>query len=122
MEELNNCPNIVLLKSISGILSLLNCYRFQINNNNKVYCSINETLKFLISKILESNSYFENDIDKSNYYHPIELKQNKIIATGLINMFYGCSSLLSILGLSNFDTTNVTNMQHLFDNCSKLKK
>ena len=35
-------------------------------------------------------------------------------------MFSGCSSLTNI-GLSNFDTKNVTNMGSMFDGCSSLK-
>ena len=35
-------------------------------------------------------------------------------------MFFSCSSLTS-LDLSNFDTSNVTNMQEMFSGCSKLK-
>ena len=36
-------------------------------------------------------------------------------------MFYGCDKLTS-LNLSNFNTQNVTNMEHMFDNCSSLAK
>ena len=35
------------------------------------------------------------------------------------NMFNGCQSLTS-LDVSNFDTSNVTNMSHMFYNCNKL--
>ena len=34
-------------------------------------------------------------------------------------MFYGCSSLTS-LNLSNFNTNNVNNMNHMFSYCSSL--
>ena len=36
-------------------------------------------------------------------------------------MFYGCSSLQSI-DLSSFNTTNVKDMNWMFDGCSSLKK
>ena len=35
-------------------------------------------------------------------------------------MFYGCSNLTS-LDLSNFDTSNVTNMTYMFRGCVNLK-
>ena len=34
-------------------------------------------------------------------------------------MFFECSSLTNI-NLSNFDTNNVTNMEHMFSGCSSL--
>ena len=36
-------------------------------------------------------------------------------------MFYGCSSLKE-LNLNNFNTNNVTNMEHMFSGCSSLKE
>ena len=36
-------------------------------------------------------------------------------------MFRGCSSLTNI-NLSNFNTNNVTNMSHMFRECSSIKK
>lgn len=38
---------------------------------------------------------------------------------GIINMFYGCSSLVS-LDLSNWDTSSLTNAEFLFYGCNKL--
>ena len=40
--------------------------------------------------------------------------------TNMQQMFYNCSSLTN-LSLSNFNTSNVTNMQQMFYNCSRLK-
>lgn len=40
--------------------------------------------------------------------------------TDMNNMFYNCSSLSSI-NLNNFDTSNVTDMRMMFDGCSNLK-
>ena len=37
------------------------------------------------------------------------------------DMFWGCSSLTNI-NLSNFNTSNVTNISHMFSGCSNLKK
>ena len=39
--------------------------------------------------------------------------------TDMSYMFENCSSL-TILDVSNFDTSNVTNMSYMFKNCSKL--
>ena len=36
-------------------------------------------------------------------------------------MFYGCDKLVS-LNLSNFNTQNITNIEHMFDNCVSLAK
>ena len=37
-------------------------------------------------------------------------------------IFYGCSSLLSITGLSNINTSNVIFMNDMFEGCSLLEK
>ena len=50
------------------------------------------------------------------------IKKDNIIANDLISMFSGCSSLLSITGLSKINTSNVTNMCHMFKSCSLLNK
>ena len=36
-------------------------------------------------------------------------------------MFYGCSSLISLSGVSNFNTVKVTNVKKIFYNCPSLK-
>ena len=41
--------------------------------------------------------------------------------TNMYGMFHNCTSLVS-LDLSNFDTSKVTNMVHMFDGCSKLNR
>ena len=40
--------------------------------------------------------------------------------TDMMMMFYNCSSIVSI-NLSSFDTSNVTNMDYMFQNCTSLK-
>ena len=35
-------------------------------------------------------------------------------------MFYNCSSLNSLPDISNWNTSNVTNMSYMFSNCSSL--
>ena len=34
-------------------------------------------------------------------------------------MFYGCNSLSSLPDLSKWNTSNVTNMNYMFDGCNK---
>ena len=46
------------------------------------------------------------------------IKNDYILATDLRNMFYGCSSLLSITGLSKIKTSNAINMEHMFEDCT----
>jgi len=36
-------------------------------------------------------------------------------------MFAGCTSLISLPDISNWNTQNITNMNDLFGNCSSLK-
>ena len=41
--------------------------------------------------------------------------------TDLSHMFYGCSSLISLDGISELNTANINNMSHLFYNCSSIQ-
>ena len=36
-------------------------------------------------------------------------------------LFFNCTSLTTIIGLSNFDTSKVTKMDYIFYSCSSLK-
>ena len=36
------------------------------------------------------------------------------------SMFFGCSSLLSLTDISKWNTSNVTNMGYMFEDCSSL--
>ena len=45
---------------------------------------------------------------------------NTINVTNMEHMFYNCKSLKE-LNLSNFNTINVTDMSYIFVNCSSLK-
>ena len=38
----------------------------------------------------------------------------------MIQIFFGCSSLISLPDISKWNTNNVTNMEGLFANCSSL--
>jgi len=48
-------------------------------------------------------------------------KRNNINVNNLSYMFYGCSSLISISGISIWNTNSVINMSHMFEKCYSLK-
>ena len=100
---------------------------------------INMNLDFSLNSdsTIESNNICNSEhsqlIEKSfsfNSWKTIGLNINEkfkfhecyIIATNLSYMFYNCSSLLSITGLSRLYTINVTNMAYMFYDCRLLQK
>ena len=76
-------------------------------------------------ELLNSNNDFEynllSEISFILNFSGIKGYLDNIIATDLSYMFYGCSSLLSITGLSKINTSNVTNLSYMFGNCSLLE-
>ena len=85
------------------------------------------SIKSSDNNIIEYSSFYKNSFSfKSlkikglniNKYLYKNSKKNIIIAKDLGYMFYGCSSLLSITGLSKIKTSNIPNMDHIFENCS----
>ena len=94
--------------------------------NDNEFFSINTNtfsptvIKKITKKIETGGNIYKKNI---NLYH-INLKIPKkinIFAIDLSYMFYGCSSLLKISGLSKLKV-NYANMSHMFENCSKLKE
>ena len=82
-------------------------------------------------ELLNSHNDFEYSLSSENSFilnflgiKRLNISENldNIIATNLSYMFYGCSSLLSITGLSKINTKNVTNISHMFEDCSLLTK
>ena len=62
------------------------------------------------------NSSLYNEIIELNYF-----KENIFTnVTDMSYMFYGCSSLISLPDISNWDTKNVTDMNLMFYECSSL--
>ena len=59
--------------------------------------------------------------DDHHYYHYL-IFQNGILvkAIYIYSMFDGCSSLLSLLDISKWNTNYVINMLHIFDGCLNL--
>ena len=79
--------------------------------NNKNNC------KLVIDKVEQNLEEFSED----GYENELEIEL--IIYGKLINMkgmFNGCNQIKKINGLSNIDTSNITDMSFLFNNCSKL--
>ena len=60
------------------------------------------------------NTNFKNQLTKIKFDSEVIANQN---STGL---FYGLTNLKSIEGLENLDTSNVTSMRQMFQNCSNL--
>ena len=119
----------ILIKSYNFLTpsSSLNFFILQ-NNNINEFSSINEDLfqSITTKKIKRS----KNTNETYNFYKNLcsfsifsnNYPNNKNIApTDLSYMFYGCSSLISIFGISNWNTNLVTNMSHMFEKCSLLK-
>ena len=97
-----------------------------VKNNDNEYFSINKS-SFSSSMINIDTKKPEVCVDKnikynSLYQSNLKSKKNYIFATNLSYMFYSCSSLLNISGLSKLYVNNVINMNHMFKNCSKLKE
>ena len=87
--------------------------------NNKGNC------KFVINKkeydICEYIEYDKYNINKNDHVLAITLKGINTIINAK-DMFYGCSSLLSLPDISKWETKNVTNINGMFGKCSLLKK
>ena len=70
--------------------------------------------KFAYAGVGQLNENFKNQLTKIKFDSGVIANQN---STGL---FYGLTNLRSIEGLENLDTSNVTSMRQMFQNCSNL--
>ena len=68
---------------------------------------------------MEKYNYNIEDCKTDNILIVKLIEKNKI--TDMSNMFYGCSNLISIKNIANWDTINVTNMKSMFHLCKNLK-
>ena len=121
----------------------------EISENNfpddfeKINNSINSSSKFLFeslpfdtnkiknynnddnsSLIFSEIKNLDNSENKSFYreiFYYLKSNEAKIVTSDLNNMFYGCSSLLSVSGLSEINISNIKNISHIFEKCSSLK-
>lgn len=99
--------------------------------------SSTETIEgYTISTNYGDNEAYQTNKDNAEeswgsvYYYPIwkdEISSiadviiyNKIVPTTTERWFSGCSNLEKVENISNLDTSNVTTMTNMFENCSKL--
>ena len=86
-------------------------YTFELKGDHIVYVLLNFTDNNSLSNMFSGISQV-----KSIYFSPLFDTKN---ITLMRNMFYGCSSLISI-DLSNFNTQKVTHIDKMFLGCSSL--
>ena len=85
--------------------------------NNKQKCKI-----ICEGKIYELTDYFDSNALDNRNSNILEIKLNGIDKiTDASHMFSECTSLISISGISHWNTINVTNMSMMFHACSSLK-
>ena len=85
--------------------------------NNKQKCKI-----ICEGKIYELTDYFDSNALDNRNSNILEIKLNGIDKiTDASHMFSKCTSLISISGISHWNTINVTNMSMMFHGCSSLK-
>ena len=134
-------PNI---KTIKGNKIKLFGALFYQNNKDNCSITINEK-EYPLSEyyIIKKNDIKNNELEvklnqikslnnminmfQSNENEPINLSEISSIidwdtsnVTDISNLFYNCSLLKSIQGLSKFNTSNITNISNLFYNCINL--
>ena len=102
-----------IYKKQNGQNNIVKFFGKEFVDNNKKIC-----------KIIIDNHEYElkeklNINNKDNEKFVIKLKGISNI-TNMSHMFSGCSSLLSISGISNWNTSNITNMSYMFNGCSSL--
>ena len=120
--------NEILNRSNDLLYTLSSIYSPKLPNNNiKEFNSFNENhLLSTISEKVNNNINLDQSKSLYDYFYPIfslsnPFKGNNIITTDLSYIFSGCSSLISISGISNWNTNNVISMAHMFEGCSLLK-
>ena len=92
--------------------------------NGTILSSWNDVVKkYNVEHVIEDLS---NETNLASKYEPYtNLKSVKLTGitkevTDMSKMFYGCESLEDISGLSEWDVSNVTNMEDAFANCDSL--
>ena len=83
-------------------------------NENNCYLLIGDQQKKLCER------YYLNKKEKNEIILKIKLIETNTI-TNMSNMFYYCTSLISLPDISEWDMINVTNMYSMFYNCCSLK-
>ena len=123
-EEINKV--IFESHNYQSLSSSFYSYKFKDHNINQC----NSIKEYSISSV-KSEKEKSNHTDENNslneYFYLLTLsldnsyKRNIINPNNLSYMFYGCSSIIFISGISNWNTIQVKNMDHMFEKCSSLK-
>ena len=91
----------------------INIFGSEFVKNNKNICKmIIDDKEYEITEEYNAKSKVINKLN-------IKLKEINNI-TNMNDMFNGCSRLLSLPDISNWNTINATNMSHMFSGCSSL--
>ena len=120
IEDEVNSPNVVTreLVGYGGLPTLMRFGRVYVEGES---ATDNRTDSLL--KVLDMNTSELTNCDSMFRYNKnltsITCKWDTSNVTNMQNMFNGCNKLTS-LNLSNFDTSNVTNMSNMFNNCNNL--
>jgi len=85
-----------------------------LSDSNNFYENSSKFLTDISSESIKNNTGFLSG--NENYNISVDFK-----LTEMNNMFYGCSSLIELPDISNWDTSKVRNMSNIFRNCKKLK-
>ena len=134
-NEILNSNNNNLTNTSNDAIKIYNKYNGLYGNSEKEHTNLsdefllfsNNTIKSQNNNHIQNNSFYENsfsfkswkikrmNINESETKKYI-IKKDNIIVTDMRYIFYGCSSLLSITGLSKINTSNVIYMDHIFEN------
>ena len=121
--------NEIIIKSNNFLSPSYSFYLFklQTNNNMNENISIKDyEIPSSLSEITQRKKVTNKNTNFSQVFDPLilsldySLKKNNIIPTDLKYMFYGCSSLISIFGISEWNTNYVTEISNMFEECSLL--
>ena len=113
-----------IINSSANYLSHSNHLTEILYYNNEDFLSNTNCFSSTIRKIVSKKTGVSgNKYMKNCYIFQKNFKKNEkiyIYPTDLSYMFYGCSSLLNISGLSKLKSNNIFNISHMFENCSNL--
>ena len=94
-------------------------------NNEEVLkfeCSISECKISILNGFQDYSGFFTMAVDNAASIKTIDLSNFTIIPNNTFGMFYGCTGLQKIIGLSKLNTSQVTNMKMMFFGCSSLSE
>ena len=123
----NNCKALLSFRYISNINNFNNINEFDnyIDESNDLK-EDEEKESFYDDSIsissIHNNSIVSKFSEINILINKLDTQPKKFLSniTDMSYIFYKCSSLISLPGVSRFDTKNVTNMNYLFYGCSSL--